>query len=57
MNDRHEITVVGDIDTLLSVETLLLVITFEKTSSCYNVVVTCKVGWNTLHVTEHFISK
>lgn len=44
MNDRHEITVVGDIDTLLSVETLLLVITFEKTSSYYNVVVTCKVG-------------
>ena len=44
MNDRHEITVVGDIDTLLSVATLLLVITFEKTSSCYNVEVTCKVG-------------
>lgn len=45
MNDRHEITVVGDIDTLLSVATLLLVIImFEKTSSCYNVVVTCKVG-------------
>lgn len=44
MNDRHEITVVGDIDTLLSVATLNLVITFEKTSSCYNVVVTCKAG-------------